>query len=172
MPIFLRQDKSVLTLNSGPVPCSVCSRGIAQQGWVCQCDDTTYYCSIQCKRTHSDLCMVWMTRAKPRPSTIHKFGLYFPADSPNMRLAWFPCLPVAPPLCVPYCHECIVCEGCHECRLYDNPAPHSAIGRGAGMPAHIIPRITDFDLIPGVSGPDHWTLATIFGLADGPELDR
>ncbi|KAI9643503.1 hypothetical protein NHQ30_008122 [Ciborinia camelliae] len=108
----------------------------------------------------------------PRPSPMHKLAIYFPQDSQYATLCWMPCPTLTPPPCVPSCEECIVCEGCHDCRQHDVPLPDSVLAQGANTtPNAIQDLITSWELVPGVLDTDDFTLGVVFGLAEGEILD-
>ncbi|QSZ31204.1 hypothetical protein DSL72_000767 [Monilinia vaccinii-corymbosi] len=82
-------------------------------------------------------------------------------------LCWVACPTITKPPCVPPCEDCIVCEGCHECRANDYPLPDSILALGAGTTAVAIQdMISRLYLEPGVTEREDWTFGTLFGLSE------
>ncbi|KAB8293083.1 hypothetical protein EYC80_007442 [Monilinia laxa] len=170
MPEFTRLDNTVFTL-TGPVPCDVCGAEIAQEGLACICPDAKYYCSTYCLAPHKSICIPWVIRVKPRPSNMYKLAFYFPPNHRTIKLCWVPCPTLTKVPCVPPCEDCIVCEGCHECRANDYPLPDAILAAGAYTTAvGVQGLISNYYLEPGVTYREDWTVATLFGLCEDESL--
>ncbi|KAA8566437.1 hypothetical protein EYC84_009000 [Monilinia fructicola] len=102
---------------------------------------------------------------------MYKLAFYFPPSQKTIKLCWVPCPTLNKLPCVPPCEDCIVCEGCHECRANDYPLPDNILAAGANTTAvGVQGLISSFFLEPGVTYREDWTVATLFGLSEDESL--
>lgn len=118
-------------------------------------------------------CITAVMNIKPRPSHIHKLVLYFPPGELQIKLCWMAFPSMSPPPCTLPCQECIVCEGCHDCRVYDYPLVDALLAAGAGTTVNEIRHsVTRWIKKPHATGTYEHVLLEVFGVKEGEILNR